>query len=176
MMSKQKKNKPDSQVEVKRERPLEHQDRIVDTLDDLEAQARTRIAAGHRTTLGRKMNLEWSHMKDNFNYYWFVDGDNQQTPHDAVFAGWEFERFEHGSMRGDKVIKRKHGVTHYLMRMPSELYDELKNVYNKEVNRKDRDLLELSAREYGGDSKEMGKGKPVQQKYVDNPEISPLME
>ena len=160
----------------KRQRPVEEQDRVLDTLDELEAQAKGRIAGGTIETLGRKLNLEWNHKKPNFNYYWFVDGDNQQTPADAVFAGWEFERFENGSMRGDKVIKKKHGVTHYLMRMPSGMYDELKKVYNTEVNRKDQDLLELSGREYGGDSKELGKGKAVSQKFVDNPDISPLMD
>jgi len=159
----------------KRERPIEDRDRVVDTLDELEAQAKGRIAEGNTTTLGRKMNLEWSHKQPGFNYYWFVDGDNQQTPADAVFAGWEFERHQHGSIRGDKVIKKKHGVTHYLMRMPSELYEDLKKVYNTEVNRKDRDLLSLSNREYGGESKELGKGKAVQQEFVDSPDISPLM-
>ncbi len=159
----------------KRQRPIEEQDRIVDSLDELEAQAKTRIAGGEISTLGRKMNLEWSHKDPKFEYYWFVDGDNQQSPAEAVFAGWEFERFQYGSVKGDKVIKKKHGVTHYLMRMPVDMYNERKDAYNKEVNRKDKDLLELSSREYGGDSDKQGKGKAVQQEFVENPDISPLM-
>lgn len=160
----------------KRKRPLEEQDQVLDSLDELEQQAKSRIAEGHIASLGRKLNLEWSQKNPDFEYYWFVDGENQQTPADAVFAGWEFERFQHGSMKGEKVVKSKHGVTHYLMRMPNELYKERKAVYNKEVNKKDRDLLELSSREYAGDSKEIGKGKAVKQKFSDNPDITPLME
>ena len=160
----------------KRQRPIEEQDRVMDTLDELEAQAKGMIAAGNIATLGRKLNLEWSHKDPNFEYYFFIDGDNQQTPADAVFAGWEFERYSQGSIRGEKVIKSKHGVTHYLMKLPIKLYKERKDAYNQEVNKKDRDLLELSPREYGGDSKEIGKGKAVRQEFVDNPDISPLME
>ncbi len=159
----------------KRERPIEEQDRVMDSLDEIEAHAKSRIKEGQVASLGRKLNLEWSHKDPDFEYYWFIDGENQQTPHDAVYAGWEFERHGHGSIRGQKVVKSKHGITHYLMRMPNDMYKERKEIYNREVNKKDSDLLKLSPREYGGDSKELGKGKAVKQEFVDNPEISPLM-
>lgn len=160
----------------KRQRPLEEQDRLLDTLDELEAQAKIKISEGTIASLGRKLNLEWSHKNPDFEYYWFIDGENQQTPADALFAGWEFERFHQGSIRGEKVIKSKHGVTHYLMRMPNDMYKEKKAKYALEVNKKDKDLLEVGEREYAGDSKEIGKGKAVKQEFVDNPDISPLME
>jgi len=160
----------------KRERPIEDQDRVLDTLDALEEQARKQISEGNVSNLGKKLNLEWSHKDPDFVYYWFEDGSNQQTPADALFAGWEFERFKHGRLKGEKVIKSKHGEKLYLMMTPKELYKTKEDEYYRQVNKKDRDLNALNSREYGGDSKEIGKGKAVTQKFVDNPDVNPLME
>lgn len=164
----------------KRERPIEDRDRVLDSLDEIELQAKKRISSGDISSLGKKLNLEWGHKDPNFRYYWFIDGEHQQSPRDALFAGWEFERFEHGSEhggeKGEKVVKSKHGEKNYLMKIPKELYKVKEDEYYRRVNEKDRDLNKLSDREYAGESKELGKGKAVVQTFVDNPDVNPLME
>lgn len=171
---KNKQNK--QQVEVsERQRPVEEQDRVLDSLDELELHAKQLVKSGTVATLGTKLNLEWNHKKPGFEYYWFVDGNNQMSPSDAVYAGWTFERSEHGQERGQKIIKKKGESTSYLMMLPINLHQEREKAYNIEVNNKDRALLQVGEREYAGDSKETGKGNVLdQQRYVD-PEISPLM-
>jgi len=49
-----------------RQRPLEEQDRVLDSLDEIEQLAKVKVADGQITSLGRKMNLEWSHKKVGF--------------------------------------------------------------------------------------------------------------
>lgn len=162
-----------------RKRPVEDRDteRKLDTLDQIEAQARERIAGGQRASLDKKQKLNWDNKDPNFRYFWASDSETSTAkPQDLLFGGYEFERFENGPYRGEKVIERgRDGSNMYLMRIPMSLYNEAMQRAEQELSRKEADLLKLKENEYAGDSKEVGKGKTVSQKYVKEDGQSPLM-
>ncbi len=154
---------------TKRQRPIEDKDRIVDSLDEMEQQAKGRIKEKGRANLDRSMNLDWSDKDPDFFYYWVTDADTAAVkPPQLLQAGYEFVRMEHGSNSGNKVIKRgRDGTNSYLMRIPMEWHLESQQRAQDEITRKEGDLNRLSGNQYGGDSKEKGEGKAVSQEYVE---------
>ena len=160
-----------------RGRPAADKDKVLDTLDEMEQAAKSRIAENGRAATGRKDHLEWKDKDPDFHYVWVTDSNKAiHTPQDLLEMGYTFTRHEHGPYKGDRVEKRERsGTTIYLMQVPLDVYNEIQEGYESKNRRKEADLLRLKDNEYAGDSKEVGKGKAVSQKYVEAGH-SPLMD
>lgn len=164
-----------------RARPVEHQgerEQKLDTLDELEMAAKQRVKSGNRISLAPKLKLEWSNQDPNFHYYWATD--SEQSPVDLqtlMEAGYTFERYTSGQRRGEKVVQHSKGCKLYLMKQPKDLFElDQKEIHAKSVAQH-QEIMGVGAREYAGQSKELGKGKPVELEITkESPDPISLME
>ena len=156
----------------KRARPTDAQPQQsqLDTLDQLEQRAKERLASDGRAPLTGSLNLSWSDKHPDYHYYWHSDSDNiKLTFDDLLNNGYEFVRHGFGAQIGQKVVKKRGATTNYLMRIPNKLHDEHQAAMRAEIARKEIDLNQVGSREYGGDSKELGKGTAVKAGYTESP-------
>ena len=61
---------------MSRKRPVADQDKVMDTLDQMEAAAKARIAETGRAVVGRRDQLEWANKDPDFHYCWVTDSQS----------------------------------------------------------------------------------------------------
>ena len=151
------------------------QERKMDTLDEMEQRASKRVKGGQRISLSPKLKLEWNDVEEGFNYQWASDSETYPINlQQMVDAGYTFVRFKHGGLAGEKVIKHSKGCNLYLMRCLDEYFQQDQAEKHKKSIQLHKDIMEVGSREYAGDSKELGKGKPVTLSIGENPEPNPI--
>jgi hypothetical protein len=159
-------------TETKRGRPpKDAPDRdLVDSLDQLEQQAKMRLSNNGRSSLTGTLNLTWTDKDPDYHYYWHSDSENIKiTFTDLLNNGYEFVRKQYGSDRGEKIVKKRGVTNNYLMRIKRELHEENQAAHMKEIARKEQDLNSLNSREYGGKSTKYGEGSAVTANYTESP-------
>lgn len=153
-----------------RGRPPQDQGKALDTLDEIEQLAKSRIKADGRASLQGKLQLNWSDKDPDYHYFWASDAEKTPLPLQSLLeAGYEFNRYSTGMHKGEKIVKASKGCKLYLMRIPVELHQENMSQHANRVNLTEKQLLGLGEREYAGDSKELGKGAAISANYTESP-------
>lgn len=154
-----------------RQRPPQDQGKEIDSLDEIEQRAKARIKeSGQRAPLAGKLKLEWADQEEGFHYFWASDAESTPIPiQDLLESSYEFVRYKHGVHASEKVIKNSKGCKLYLMRITVELHEENMRLQRATIDEVEKNLHEVGVREYGGDSKELGKGTPIAAGYTKSP-------
>lgn len=151
------------------------QERKMDTLDEMEQRAAQNIKSGQRISLSPKLKLEWNDVEKGFNYQWATDSETYPINLQQMMdAGYTFVRFKHGGLAGEKIIKHSKGCNLYLMRCPDEYFQKDQEQKHKKSIALHQQIMQVGKREYAGESKELGKGKPVTLTMGENPEPNPI--
>lgn len=164
----------------KRQRPPHHEGHTSaqhTVLDEIEQRAQKRIAGGDRVALKANKKLDWNDIEPGYNYQWATDSETYPVNLQQMCdAGYTFVRHKHGQLAGTPVVMNSKGCNLYLMRCPEKYFlEDQKRVHEKSV-RQYKEITQVGDREYAGDSKEMGEGKPVKMELSDTPESLRLME
>lgn len=152
-------------------------DNDIDELDAMERDAKERIAASGRAQVGKTLKLEYPQQKDSrYFYYWAVNNDKTVTGlQDLLERGFEFDRYESGKNKGERVTKTIKGVVHYGMRQLLELREQDLKATRQALELQQQSVKQLNEREYGaivpGEE-----GKAIKQELVENPDSLNLME
>lgn len=169
------------QTEAKRERPVHHQDersQRFQTLMDMQQAAQNRISdGGKRISLKSARNLDWADQDPNFHYYWGSDAERSAVSLQQLFdSGYTMVTHDYGAQKGNPVVKHSKGCTLYLMRQPMEYFQLDQDELNKRNNERMQEIKGVGAREYAGDSKELGKGKVAKFEYTENPDAISILD
>tara|TARA_R110000803_G_scaffold115793_5_gene184353 strand:- start:1895 stop:2380 length:486 start_codon:yes stop_codon:yes gene_type:complete len=153
-----------------RGRPPEHKGKEVDSLDELEQQAKNRISTDGRAHLSGKLKLEWRDQDPSYHYSWASNSEGSSNGiQDYLESGYEFVRKTTGTQAGEKVIVNSKGCLLYLLRIPVKLHEENMRIQRDKINGTEQMLLDVGDREYAGDSKELGKGSAIKAGYTESP-------
>lgn len=165
-----------------RGRPPQHQDERaikMTVLDEMEEAAQKRIHkdGGTRVALSPKLKLEWQDIEEGFHYQWSSDSENYPVNlQQMVDAGYTFVRYKHGSLAGQHVIQNSKGCNLYLMRCPEEYFQADQKVINQKAIAQHKQIMEVGAREYAGESKTLGEGKVADLSFTESPDAINLLE
>lgn len=162
------------------DRPMQHRGEKIDkmtSLDEMEQAAQLRINDGGRVPIKAALKLQWNDIEDGFHYQYASDSENYPISlQQMVDAGYTFVRHKHGEQRGVPIVKNSRGCRLYLMRCPQEYFEEDQARIHEKSIRQYKEITQVGEREYAGESKELGKGKPVHMEFDDTPDAIRLME
>jgi len=139
----------------------------MDALDQMEQQAQNRISRDGRLNLAPQSKLDWAGKEDGFQYIWASDSPTYPVNlQQRLNAGWIFERHKAGEHRGERVIMNSKGCNLHLMKTPMEYYLEDEKIKQDKSLRQVQEISnQVGAREYAGESKELGKGKVAKHEF-----------
>ena len=162
-----------------RKRPIKDQgDAILKStiLDEMENAAQNRISEGRRVPLAPKLKLDWSNQQEGYNYQWATDSETYPISLQQMCeSGYTFVRHENGGLAGQHVIQHSKGCNLYLMRCEDKFYKEDQKAKHAKSLAQYSQITEVGDREYGGSSKETGKGKVNELSFQETPDAIGLM-
>ena len=164
----------------KRGRPPQHKgerDQQMQFLSEMQDLAQKRIKSKGRAPLSAKLKLDWAHKEEGYHYMWASDSEKYPVSLQQMCeAGYTFVTYDHGSMAGEFVVQNSKGCNLYLMRQPNELFQEDQEAIHKKSIDMHKEIMGVGAREYAGESKELGKGKVADLSFEKSPDAISLME
>lgn len=162
-----------------RKRPLTDQgEKVLKTsfLDDMEKLGNERVEAGQRVPLAPKLKLEWSNQQPGYNYQWASDSETYPISLQQMCdSGYTFVRHENGGLKGQPVVQHSKACNLYLMRCEDKYYKEDQEAKHAKSLAQYSQITEVGGREYGGNSKETGKGKVNELSFQETPDAINLM-
>lgn len=157
-----------------RKRPLHEQgdnEIKMTVLDELEQAAQKRITGGKRIPLAAKLKLEWTNQEEGYNYQWATDSAGYPiTLQQMLESGYTFVRHGFGQLTGQAVIQHSKGCKLYLMRCENKYFEEDQAIKHEKAIAQHKQITQVGDREYGGDSKELGKGKVASLSFKETPQ------
>lgn len=179
-MTAPKRGRPPANSQPGQERPPQHRGVSAvefESLNEMEQNAQRRIEGNGRVKLRAALKLEWNDCEPGFVYQWGSDAENYPVGLQQMLdAGYTFVRYKHGALSGTPVVQNSRGCRLFLMRIPEAWFDADQNEKHEKSIRLYKEVNQVGEREYAGESKELGKGKPVKMEITDTPQKSEALK